>query len=64
VPTPWLNDANGNQVIESIENQKTEGGKAAVNNEKRFEKVRQGIYIILEPVKNKAAYQVFDGYDE
>jgi len=61
--SPWLYDQNGNQIIDSIEGQKIEDGKPAKNNEKRFERVRQGIHVVLRPVKNPEAYKIYD-YDD
>lgn len=55
----WLNDAEGNQVTPSVENQPVERGKASVNNAKRFIKKREGIYVVLEPVKDPEAYMKF-----
>jgi hypothetical protein len=43
-----------------VKNQPVEGGRASENNAKRFIKKRQGIYVVLEPVKNPEAYMKFN----
>jgi len=60
---PWLFDKDGNQVIDSVEGQQIEDGKPAENNDKRFKRVRNGIHVVLQPVKNPDAYKIYD-YDD
>ncbi|KAG9248637.1 hypothetical protein BJ878DRAFT_487159 [Calycina marina] len=57
---PWLFNASGKQIIASIRGQAVEDGKANNNNEKRFEKVREGVHLVLKPVKNPEAYKAYD----
>ena len=59
----WLYDKDGNQVIDSVKDQKIEDGKPSKNNERRFKRVLEGIHIVLQPVKNPEAYQVYDYED-
>jgi len=51
--SPWLFDANGNQVTPSVENIPIESGHPRHNNARRFVKKLEGIHVVLIPVAEK-----------
>ena len=53
---PFLYNASGKQVTPSVRGQLIEGGRARDNNGRRFVKRKEGIDIVLEPVKSLEAY--------
>lgn len=48
------------QVTPSVRTQPLEGGRAKVNNAARFRRQRDGLYVVLVPVENPAAYMKAD----
>jgi len=60
----WLTDSHGKQVTPSIKGQLIEEGRARDNNARRFVKKREGIYVVLEPIKNPEEYAKVQIYDD
>lgn len=47
----------------SVKNQRLEDGRAKANNAARFERQRDGLYVVLVPVENSEAYMNIE-YDD
>jgi hypothetical protein len=63
VPYSWLHGGPKGQLTPSVRDQPIEEGRAKDNNARRFVKKREGLYVVLEPVKNPEAYMNVD-YDD
>lgn len=59
----WLYGGPKGQATPSIRDQPIQEGRAKENNAARFLKKRDGLYVVLEPVKNPEAYMKVD-YDD
>ena len=59
----WLHGGPRGQPTPSVRDQPIEEGRAKDNNAARFVKKREGLYVVLEPVKNPEAYMKVD-YDD